>query len=169
MSKAGKYRFALQFLLMALLWLVLTGGDLRTWWFGLPAALAGSWIRIRLLQEGRWWSIKGLVRFIPFFIRQSLEGGVDVAGRALHPHMPLKPEVIHYSVRLPGGPASVFLAAVTSLLPGTLTTELKDGHLLVHVLDAGMPVMEKLRTLEERVAALFDIDLSRETRKEDTP
>lgn len=156
----------LHFILMIMLWLVLAGGELKTWWFGLPASALGAGISIRLLTERGLWSVKGLVRFVPFFIYQSLEGGFDVARRALHPRMPLEPAIVRYSVRLPEGPASVFLAGVISLLPGTLTARLDAGHLLVHVLDAGLPVVQKLRTLEERVGGLFGIELTYEDAKE---
>jgi multicomponent Na+:H+ antiporter subunit E len=42
-----------------------------------------------------------------------------------------------------------------SLLPGTASVRLNEERLKVHVLDRQLPVMEKLRELEDRVAALF--------------
>lgn len=150
---------------MMLLWLVLTGGELQKLWFGLPAAAISAGISTRLMKEWRLRSLKGLVFFVPFFIRQSLEGGFDVAMRALHPRMPLEPALINYPVRLPEGAASVFLAGVISLLPGTLTTQLSDGHLRIHVLDIGLPVVQKLRILEEKVGGIFGIKLPYENFK----
>ena len=73
-------RFIFYFILMALLWAVLSGGSLRTWWFGLPATIAASLISIKLLPpERRLWSLKGILLFIPFYIHESIEGGIDVA------------------------------------------------------------------------------------------
>lgn len=157
---------AICFVLMFLLWLILTGGDFRTWWFGLLAAAIAAGASMLLPGERRSLSVTGLVRFVPFFVRQSLEGGFDVARRAFHPRMPIDPAIVSYSVRLPEGPASVFLAAVISLLPGTLTAELRDRLLLVHVLDVGLPVIEKLRTLEEKVGTLFGMKLEYADSKE---
>lgn len=149
-------RSVFYFILMAGLWAVLSGGSLSTWWFGLPAAIVASIISIKLLPpEKRLWSLKGIILFIPFFIRQSVEGGLDVARRALHPQLPLRPAFLHYSMRLPEGPARVFMACIISLLPGTLTSELIDGRLQVHTLDKELNTEQKLAALEERVAALF--------------
>jgi multicomponent Na+:H+ antiporter subunit E len=148
--------------MMLMLWLILTGGELKTWWFGLPSAGIVAVISTRLQKTAHRWSVKGLLRFVPFFVLQSLEGGFDVARRALHPRMPLEPVMVSYSVRLPEGPASVFLGAVISLLPGTLTAEMKDGFLFVHVLDAGLPAAQKLQILEQRVGGLFGIEVRNE-------
>jgi len=149
-------RFIFYFILMAVLWTVLSGASLRTWWFGLPVAIAVSLISIKLLPpEGRLWSLKSILLFVPFFIRQSVAGGIDVARRALHPQLPLKPEFLHYSMRLPEGPARVFMACIINLLPGTLTAELGDGRLQVHTLDKELNTEQKLAAIEDRVAVLF--------------
>jgi len=141
---------------MLALWWALTDGDTGTWWFGLPLAVIAALLSIRLLPaKGRLWSLKGLLRFIPFFLYQSLHGGLDVAVRALRPRLPIAPALIHYSVRLPEGAARIFFADVISLLPGTLSAELDDVRLRVHVLDEGLPVTQKLSALEDRVAELF--------------
>jgi multicomponent Na+:H+ antiporter subunit E len=47
-----------------------------------------------------------------------------------------------------------------SLLPGTLSTELRDDCLCLHVLDARLPVEADLRQVEIRVADLFGVSLS---------
>jgi hypothetical protein len=44
-----------------------------------------------------------------------------------------------------------------NLLPGTLSVELQDERLLVHVLDGDAPILDALQALEDAVAALFDI------------
>jgi len=159
MHTKRRRRFVVHFIATIALWLILTGGDPKTWWFGLPTSAIAAGISWGLLKEPWSWSLKGLMRFIPFFIHQSLIGGIDVAVRALHPRMPLEPAIVSYSLRLPEGPASVFIAGMISLLPGTLTAELKGSSLQVHVIDVGLPVTEKLRMLEERVGNLFGIVL----------
>jgi hypothetical protein len=47
-----------------------------------------------------------------------------------------------------------------SLLPGTLSAELEDDQLIVHSLDANLPILEPLRYLESLVSGLFDLHFS---------
>jgi multicomponent Na+:H+ antiporter subunit E len=58
-------------------------------------------------------------------------------------------------VRLQRPDARVFFVDGISLLPGTLSADLRDGVLLVHALDTKDAVSASLRRLEERVADLF--------------
>lgn len=147
-------------LLLAGAWWVLTEGE-PAWGIGLPVVFlagAAAWYvrapgRLRV-------SFAGALRFVPYFVRQSLWGGLDVARRALDPRMPLDPALLVYRLRLPPGPARVFLADIVSLLPGTLSAELAGDRLRLHVLDRA-PAPAAVRTLEERVADLFGLRLGR--------
>ena len=69
---------------------------------------------------------------------------------ALHPQLPHKPESLHYSMRLPEGPACVFMACIINLLPGTLTAELGDERLQAHTLDKELNTEQKLAALVDR-------------------
>ncbi|MGD2021032.1 MAG: Na+/H+ antiporter subunit E [Thiohalocapsa sp.] len=101
--------------------------------------------------------LRGLV-LLPFFLWQSLYGGIDVAVRALKPRMPLAPSVFDYRLRLPPGPAPVMLASLVSLMPGTLAT-VSGARLRVHVLDATRNYQDELELLEAQVAWIFDVAL----------
>lgn len=152
-------RFILYASLLLLLWFALAGGAPAASWFGIPLSLAGAVIALKLLPErGRVWSLVGLIRFVPWFVRESLLGGADVARRALHPRLPLAPAILAYPTALPEGPARTFLAGLISLLPGTLSAEWRDGELQVHVLDEGLAVEGRLRLLERLVADLFGLE-----------
>jgi len=96
---------------------------------------------------------------VPFFLWRSLYGGVDVARRALHPRLPISPEMYHHRWRLPPGLPQVFMANTVSLLPGTLSAELGDEFLYVHVLDQTGAFASELMILEEYVAGLFGLNL----------
>lgn len=145
---------------LALFWWALTGGTHDAWRFGGPVILLASaasvWLqpyrRIRIRT-------RELPRFLSFFVWQSLRAGVDVAFRALRPSRPLAPAVLEHPLSLPEGPARVLLADTVSLLPGTLTAALEADRLIVHVLDARLPMRESLCHVEERVAALFPSEL----------
>ncbi len=157
-------RVTLRVLLLALLWLILTGGDTDNLWLGALAILGGALVSLALLPDGGWrWTPSGIVRFLPFFLWQSLVGGMDVALRALRPDPPLNPDILEYEFRLPESPARVFMADAVSLLPGTLSTEIEGGHLRVHAL-SGPEALETLRELESKTAGLFGLELARKPR-----
>ncbi len=147
---------------LVLLWLVLTGGDTDAWYIGALAVVAGTLGSLAVLPGGYgWrWTAGGLARFVPFFVRETLSGGTDVALRALRPSMPLDPEIVPYESRLPLNAARVFMAGVISLLPGTLSAELKGRHLQVHSLMGADQALKNLDKLETRVADLFGLELS---------
>jgi multicomponent Na+:H+ antiporter subunit E len=100
-------------------------------------------------------NLRGFIRFLPFFFWQSLQGGFDVARRVMDPRLPISPSFLHYVIRLPDESARLFLAGAISLLPGTLSAELTGADLQVHILDDQQPALQKLRVVENRVAALF--------------
>jgi multicomponent Na+:H+ antiporter subunit E len=141
------------------LWWVLTEDYPGSWGFGLPVAVLAALTSFAFRRPEGWgFSIIGVVRFLPFFLSQSLRGGIDVAGRAFHPRLPLTPGFLDLSVRLPPGPARVFLADTLSLLPGTCSVDLDQrGHLRIHALDTASFKEADLRQVEARVAALFGV------------
>ncbi|MCA1803996.1 MAG: Na+/H+ antiporter subunit E [Xanthomonadaceae bacterium] len=142
-----------------LLWWSVTEGA-GGWAIGVPTILLALLASLWLQPQGRL-SLRpaGMLRFAAFFLVQSLRAGLDVALRALRPRMRLAPALQEYRLQLPAGPARVFLADTMSLLPGTLSTELRDDCLCLHVLDAHLPVEADLRQVEVRVADLFGLTL----------
>ncbi len=146
-------------LLFALVWWALTHGTVDSWSMGLPVVALTTLVSVLLLPPSTW-SVSGMLRFIPFFLWQSIRGGIDVAGRALHPNLPISPGLHEYPIRLPAGLPRIFMANSVSLLPGTLCTELDDCILRVHVMDETGDFVKHLRTLENRLAAVFECELS---------
>ena len=144
-------------LALALLWLILAEATWSSWLVGAPACLLATAASARLAPPGRWsWHPGAAARFAAFFVRYSIWGGIDVARRALQPSMPLAPGFVSYPLRLSiERPAAVFFANTISLLPGTLCADIAPDHLTVHVIDQNRPVLDDLRHLEERVAAIF--------------
>lgn len=143
-----------------MLWTVLVDGDMTTWPIGAPVvALA---VVVSLMMGGPTatrWRISGVPGFFIYFVWESFLGAVDVARRTFHPRLPMEPILVEYQLRLPGGHGKVFFANVVSLLPGTLSAELKSGSLVIHVLDGSGPFLRGLRDLERRVARLYGHDI----------
>lgn len=148
----------LRAVLFALMWWILTDGAMDSWLVGTPVILFATVVSVKLLPPV-YWSFLGVVRFVPFFLWHSLCGGVDVARRALHPRLPISPELFDHRWRLPAGLPRVFMANIVSLLPGTLSAELGVNCLQVHVLDERKDFLSELEEVEQRVAAMFGISL----------
>ncbi|MCP3176403.1 Na+/H+ antiporter subunit E [Desulfuromonas sp. KJ2020] len=158
----------LRFLLLTLVWWILTEGDSAALGFGLPVILlalgAGHLLAV---DRQKTWTLAGLLSFLPFFFYASLRGGLDVARRVYDPRLPISPAICEFSLHLPPGPARVFLANTISLLPGTCSVSLQaEGRLLVHALDDSRALEESLRRVERRVAALFGLTLASKGREE---
>lgn len=143
----------------SLLWVVLEGGHAASWIVGAPVVALASLLSLRLWPDPAI-SLRGLARFMPWFLRQSMAGAVDVAKRALQPAMPLHPGIVTVRLRLPPGAARVALANVISMLPGTLSADLEADRLTIHALDTGQDLQSMLVDLEPRIAGIFNIELA---------
>ena len=150
-------------------WIVVLG---IIWWSlasGLPRALPVGIVVIALSLWARRtiepatplhrWRLSGAVRFVPFFLWQSVRGGFDTALRALRPSLLIRPELFTYRSRLPEGSPLTFFARTMSLLPGTLAARISGTEITVHLLDPGSGGRTALPVLEERIARLFGVEL----------
>jgi multicomponent Na+:H+ antiporter subunit E len=100
-----------------------------------------------------------MLRFIPWFLLQSVLGGLDVALRAFRGPRVLNPSLIEYPTRIRGPVIRVIFANTVSLMPGTLTARFHGDHLTVHVLDDAPNVTARLTEVEARVGRAFGEDL----------
>lgn len=137
-------------------WWLLVGADAAGWGFALaaiPAATAASlWLRPARPVRFR---LAGLPRFASRFLLESLLSGFDVARRALDPRLPLDPSFVEVPLGLAEETPRVLLAAIVTLLPGTLTVEIERDRLLIHTIDRGAPTADRVRRMEHLVARLF--------------
>lgn len=152
---------------LAALWWVLEEGRTDGWWFA-PAIIAGAMLIHLVLPapESSWrWSFTGMLRFIPYFLKQSILGGWDIARRAFMREIPLAPSMLEYPARLRNPTARLFFTHVISLLPGTLSADSRDGVILIHALIGSEPELRAATAkLEARVADLFGESLAPEVR-----
>jgi multicomponent Na+:H+ antiporter subunit E len=153
-----------RFLFLAVIWLALTKGDSGGLIVGGVVAASGVWLSLRLLPPGEHGvSLIALARKFPAFVWRSVLGGVDVAWRALHPRMPLKPGWVIVPTALPEGGARVALGGEFSLLPGTLVAGSRDDNLLIHCLDTDQQIESAIRREEEDIAAATGLRLEPRT------
>jgi multicomponent Na+:H+ antiporter subunit E len=147
---------SLRLLAFALLWFLI-GGRSSDWLLVAVVLIAATAASCWLWPVAAWrWRLLPLLRFVPYFLRESVAGGIDVARRALSPRMPLRPALIEYPLGLRSEAAQVFFSWAVSLLPGSASVRLEQRRLWVHVLDSEVPLTARLRKLEEHVSALFD-------------
>jgi multicomponent Na+:H+ antiporter subunit E len=138
------------------LWALLSENN----WHDLPL-IAGIIVMATASSFALWpvaawrWHLWPLVKFAPYFLQESVAGGLDVARRAFSPTLPLDPGIEDFELRLGSEPARVFFAWTVSLLPGTASVRLEETRLRMHVLDRGQALEEKLRELERRIGAIF--------------
>lgn len=138
------------FLLWMLLMQSLKPGDLA---IGAFACVGATWLSLRLLPPSSGCLHFGqLLALLPHFVWESVLAGVDVARRALHPGMPLRPGFITCPLGFPPGFARNTFATITSLLPGSVAADEAEGMLAYHCLDETSPVVEQIWK-EERLLA----------------
>lgn len=149
--------------LLALVWLVLTGGD--PGFLPMTAVIVGAaaCVSLVLVPPGSVrLSARGIIRFIPLFVSHSVHGGFDVARRAIRePHAP-NAGVVTYTTSLRGDVPRYFFAAVIGLFPGSLVVEIEGDWLRIHTLDRNDDHAGRLAELERRVAGVFGEDVSGE-------
>jgi multicomponent Na+:H+ antiporter subunit E len=155
-ARAALWRSAL----FALLWWALTDGDRASWGVGSVSVLAATILSLRLLPPvSTYVSRIGLLRFVFFFFVQSLLGGIQVAWFALRPRLSLRPAIHEIALKLPEGIGRVLLANTQSLLPGTLSVELRGNCLCLHVLDGQAPTEADVRRAEKYIAHMLGLQL----------
>jgi multicomponent Na+:H+ antiporter subunit E len=151
-----------RFAFFAGLWLVLTANDPDAWLLGAATAAASTALSLRLLPPGlRRVHLLAIPRLVLGFLMGSLQGGIDVARRAIDPRLPLDPGWIRYPHRLPPGAPRAALGGALSLMPGTLAAGGDGPDLLVHCLDRGQPVSESVAVEERRLGAVIGIELEK--------
>jgi multicomponent Na+:H+ antiporter subunit E len=152
----------LRVVLFTFIWIALAGPDIDSWVIGVPAILAATWASLALSgrkspdRNRRVPSILGMLRFIPFFLWESLRGGIDVAARVMTPRPRVDPGMRSYRMRLQSAAARLVFVDSVSLLPGTLSADLQGDLVTVHALDVGDDIERSLQGLERKVADLFD-------------
>jgi multicomponent Na+:H+ antiporter subunit E len=141
------------------LWLVLFGAHLADLAVGLVAAAAAAWASLRLLPPGAIWPRPAvLARLALRFLWQSVAAGLDVARRALHPDLPLRPGFVTFRPSLADGPARQAFRLLSSLQPGTLPVGPdEDGRLTVHCLDIEQPVARRMAEEEALFARALGV------------
>jgi multicomponent Na+:H+ antiporter subunit E len=153
--------------LFTAIWLALAGADGSSWIIGIPAIVLATLAALRLAgPRSNGPRLLGMLRFVPYFLIESIRGGIDVASRVMRPRLRIAPGISTYDLRLTGVNARVFFLDSVSLLPGTLSADLRGARLYVHALDINDDIDAALRRLEAQIADLFGEPLVGELREQ---
>jgi len=148
--------FWLSLLLLGAFWLLLSGGDASSWVVGVPAVIAGAWAGHALgAFRGDMWSFTGVLRYLPFFLAESVRGGVDVTRRVMASVPRVDPGLHDYPLTLKDPHARLLFVNSVSLLPGTLAADLCDDVLVVHAIDRAVALDRELLALERVVGRIY--------------
>lgn len=150
-------------LILGLIWVVLSGTQVKALVFGVAVVPAAVWLSLQLIPAQNPLRFWGLLRHIPVFIWGSLRGGLDVALRAFSPSMGLRPGWVTVPVALDDG-GRVALGSELSLMPGTLCAGMREGKMLVHLLDKDAGFEDGIPQTEAAIAAMIDQSGSPERR-----
>ncbi len=142
----------------ALIWILLTNGDRKSWIIGIPAIILAGICNVSLTSP----SVKyprpvAFFFFVFYFLKQSFLSGIDVMRRTLGPKVLVDPGLVPFTTFLPEGSSRVLLANTISLLPGTLTVDIEDNSIIIHTIDTSMPTWTNIQKLEGHIATLFNI------------
>lgn len=143
-------------LVLYLVWWVLTEADTSGLFSGLVITVLVTLISFRLFPVSRYHIHPvGTVRFAIHFLLRSVAAGADVAIRLLKPRLAINPGYCRFTTTLPENGPRWLLANTLSLMPGTITANLKDNCLELHCLDINAVTEEDFRDTEARIAAMF--------------
>ncbi len=145
---------AVRITVYALLWGILSGFEVSSWALGVPAVLAATALSLGLMGPVSF-RTGPVLTFVAYFVWHSIQGAVDVARRALAPSLRLAPALLFYRTTLPPGLPRVLFMNSISLTPGTLSADIRDDTVWVHVLDGGSDHEAALASLERRLARVF--------------
>lgn len=146
------------------LWWVFTDGSLEQLWFGLAVAVGTT--LVAMTEEMRLPGVRqaqAVVRFLPYFIYQSLKGGVLVAKLALLLQRRIRSEYFEYLSMIPKEEtmARMWFASSVCIFPGTLSCGYRGNILIIHVLDVDLLDLKSMRELEGMVEEVFGIETRR--------
>ena len=75
------------------------------------------------------------IKFTPIFLKNLVKSNIEVAKIVLSPSLPINTGIVKLKTKLTNDHDKLLLANAITLTPGTITLELDDNDLYVHVLN----------------------------------
>ncbi len=77
------------------------------------------------------------IKFIPIFLKNLVQSNIAVAKIVLNPKLPINTGIVKLQTSLKDDYDKLILANAITLTPGTITVELRDKELFIHILNMG--------------------------------
>ena len=162
--RVGSPAFWLTFLLMALVWIILSGQfDYFHLSLGAVSSLMVAYFSSDLLFDrplagARWRAVLAFLGYLPWLFHEIILANWHVLKLCFSPRMKerLDPRLVSFQSSLKSELSLVTLANSITLTPGTITVRVTvDGEFLVHALDARSADLKSLLEMERKVARTF--------------
>ena len=141
-----------------IIWL-LVSGQMKLYYviLGLCCSLAVAWVDLHRSPARQhpvpWVRFFG---YLPWLAGRVVLSSLHLTRLILDPKLPIDPKLIRYSTRLRDHAALTLLGNSITLTPGTVTAEISRKELVVHTIDEFSSVDLTSKTLEDRVAHVFE-------------
>lgn len=171
MKKINLKRTALDFCLLMVFWLILSGHyDFFHVFSGVISVAIVVWFNAKLrnyyffderdhmdtcFYEATCFKAFGLIYYILFLIWEIICSSLRVAYLIVHPKMPIKTGLIKFKTKLPSMAAKVLLGNSITLTPGTVTLQIDQDEFLVHSLTSEADAAFIDHSLAVEVARLY--------------
>ncbi|HHH51376.1 MAG TPA: hypothetical protein ENK76_03300 [Campylobacterales bacterium] len=125
-----------KFILLFLVWIGLTNSlDIQELIVGAVVAF----VIARFFTPNMEINLKELIikyiKFIPIFLKNLIQSNIAVAKIVLNPKLPINTGVVKLKTSLQSEHDKLILANAITLTPGTITVELRNDDLFIHVLN----------------------------------
>ena len=97
----------------------------------------------------------GLLRYLPWLLREIWLANLQVIRIVLHPRLPVDPVLVRVSTRLSSDLARTVFANSITLTPGTITIEVGPDEFLVHALTRTAAEDLRAGAMARRVGRIF--------------
>ncbi len=162
-----------QFILLLLIWMLMSGSlEWAEWFVGAAVAL----LVVMLSRQSQHdksggaaviFSVDALIalfRYLSLFFVALVRANLDMARRVLTPSLPIAPVLVEVETGLQSSLGRLMLANSITLTPGTLTVEVEEDRLLVHWIDGSLlegdeEDQARLQLATEQIAAPFEQQL----------
>ncbi|MEA3419729.1 MAG: Na+/H+ antiporter subunit E [Campylobacterota bacterium] len=125
-----------KFILLFLVWVGLTNSlDIQELLVGAIVAFGVAWFFTENEKPDIVSIATRYIAFTPLFLKSLVKSNIEVAKIVLDPRLPINPGIIKLKTSLTDEYDKLLLANSITLTPGTITVELKDDFLYIHVLD----------------------------------
>ena len=125
-----------KFILLFLVWIGLTNSlEIQELIVGAVVALvvAKYFTKDEEVDLGK--SLITYIKFTPIFLKNLVKSNIEVAKIVLSPSLPINTGIVKLKTELKNDHDKLLLANAITLTPGTITLELDDNELYVHVLN----------------------------------